>query len=68
MPTTLSGVNRCLEPSRWERNSTPSSRILRRELRLKTWKPPLSVRMAPGQEAKPCRTPCRATSPSPGRR
>ena len=34
--STFSGVKRWRDPSRWERNSTPSSRILRRELRLKT--------------------------------
>src|SRR5947209_7347153 len=38
-----SGVNRCEEPSRWERKVTPSSVILRSELREKTWNPPESV-------------------------
>ena len=36
-------------PSMWEANFTPSSVILRREDREKTWNPPLSVRMGLGQ-------------------
>ena len=36
----LSGLKKCDEPSRCERNGTPSSVTLRRSLRLKTWKPP----------------------------
>ena len=42
-----SGVRRCSEPSRCERNVTPSSSMVRRSRRLNTWKPPESVRIAP---------------------
>ena len=41
----LSGEKKCDEPSRCERNATPSSVTFRRSLRLNTWKPPESVRI-----------------------
>ncbi len=44
-----SGVQKCFEPSRIERNSTPSSESLRVSARLKIWKPPESVRMGRSQ-------------------
>ena len=40
---TLSGVNKCLLPSKCEWNATPSSVIFLNELKLNTWNPPLSV-------------------------
>ncbi len=55
--TVDSGVNRCASPFRCERNRTPSSVTLRRSLRLNTWKPPESVRMARGQDMNRCRPP-----------
>jgi hypothetical protein len=68
MLMTFSGEKKCLLPSWWERNSTPSSESLRMSFRLKTWKPPLSVRMGLFQLAKRCRPPLRASRSSPGRR
>ena len=62
-----SGVSRCSVPSRCERNVAPSSSIVRRSRRLKTWKPPESVRIAPGQAMKRCRPPSSLTRSAPGR-
>src|SRR6266567_8646443 len=53
----LSGLKKCDEPSRWERKVTPSSLILRRSFRLKTWNPPESVKIACGHDMKPCSPP-----------
>ena len=56
------------EPSTGERKRTPCSSILRSLARLKTWKPPESVRMGRRQPMKPCRPSwCRATVSAPGR-
>ena len=46
----FSGVRKCSEPSRCERNTAPSSVTLRSSAKLNTWKPPESVRIAPGQD------------------
>ena len=54
--TVDSGVNVCDEPSRWDWKTTPCSEILRRPLRLNTWKPPESVRMAFGHDMKRCKS------------
>ena len=61
------GPRKTREPSMWELNSTPSSRILRRCPREKTWKPPLSVRIGPSQPMKRCKPPQAATMSLPGR-
>ena len=45
--TTDSGVNMCASPFKCDRNNTPASVTLRSPLRLNTWKPPESVRIAP---------------------
>ncbi len=58
----------CSEPSRCERNRTPSSVTLRNSERLKTWKPPESVRIACGQDMNLCRPPSLRTASCPGRR
>jgi hypothetical protein len=42
---TSRGPRKSFEPSRCDWNATPSSRTSRSFARLKTWKPPLSVRM-----------------------
>ena len=55
--TVDAGVNLCVSPLRCDWKVTPSSVILRRPERLKTWKPPESVRMAPGQDMKRCNPP-----------
>ena len=65
---TFSGVNMCLEPSMCERNSTPSSRILRMPDKEKTWKPPLSVSMGRSKPLNLCKPPARSMISSPGRR
>ena len=64
----FSGVKKWRLPSRWERNSTPDSKIRRRRARLKTWKPPLSVSMGPAQRLKAWRPPTSAIHSAPGRR
>ena len=64
----LSGVSSCSLPSRCDRKRTPSSPMTRRAARLKTWYPPLSVRIGPDHPMKRCRPPRRAMSSSPGRR
>ena len=46
---------------------TPSSEIFLEELRLKTWKPPESVRMGRSQPIKRCSPPCFWITSSPGR-
>src|SRR6266536_268145 len=77
-----SGERKCLVPSRWLRNSTPSSAIFTRPSlppfpsssprdaspRLKTWKPPESVRSAPPHAMNRCSPPRRRTRSWPGRR
>ena len=61
--TVEAGVNLCVSPLRCDWKVTPSSVILRRPERLKTWKPPESVRIAPGQDMKRCSPPsCRISS------
>jgi hypothetical protein len=62
-----SGPSSITEPSISFLKRTPSSRIslFGRE---KTWKPPLSVRIGPGQPMKSWRPPSLATVDSPGRR
>ena len=47
-----SGERNFFEPSMCERKVTPSSVIFRKSPRLNTWKPPLSVRIAPSQFMK----------------
>src|SRR5438445_172291 len=49
------------------RNSTPSSLSLRSLARLKTWKPPESVRIARCQPMKRCKPPRSRTTSGPGR-
>ena len=46
----------------------PSSRISRSFARLKTWKPPLSVRIGPSHPMNRCSPPRSRMSPLPGRR
>ena len=53
----LSGVNMCDDPSRCERNATPSSVTLRSSLRLNTWNPPESVRIGLSHAMKRCTPP-----------
>jgi len=64
----LSGLKKCDEPSRCERKVTPSSVTLRNSFRLKTWKPPESVRIARGHAMKPCKPPNWRTISTPGRK
>ena len=63
-----SGVNRCVEPSRWLRNVTPSSSTTRRSPSETTWNPPESVRIGRSQSMNACRPPSRAIRSCPGRR
>ena len=49
---TSLGPRKSLAPSRWDWKETPSSRISRSFDRLKTWNPPLSVRMGRSQPMK----------------
>ncbi len=63
----ISGLRNTGSPFTGERNRTPSSVSLRSSARLKTWKPPESVRIGPGQCMKPCRPPCARTTSVPGR-
>ncbi|KAF5045224.1 hypothetical protein DSECCO2_483540 [anaerobic digester metagenome] len=67
MEMAFSGEKKCLDPSRCEEKATPSSVSLRRPERLKTWKPPESVRMGRSQFMNLCRPPRRAIISSPGR-
>ncbi len=67
MRIASSGESSRFDPSRCERNSTPWSVTLRSGERLITWKPPLSVRIAPGQPISRCRPPMAATVSTPGR-
>ncbi|CPL69059.1 Uncharacterised protein [Bordetella pertussis] len=62
-----SGVRNRRAPSMGEANFTPSSVILRMPCRLKTWKPPESVRMGLSHCMKPCRPPCFSMMAVPGR-
>jgi hypothetical protein len=68
MSITFSGVNRCLLPSMWLLNFTPSSVILRMSLSECTWKPPLSVRMGRSQPLNRCKPPACSSTSVPGRR
>ena len=68
MRITLSGVNTRREPSRWLRNSTPSSRMVRSVSSENTWKPPESVRIGRSHCMNACSPPMARTSSSPGRR
>ena len=56
-----------MRPSTWLLNVTPSSVIWLMSASEKTWNPPLSVRIGPGQPMKRCRSPRSATTFSPGR-
>ena len=62
-----SGVSMCFEPSICERNSTPFSLIFLRSESDIAWKPPLSVRIGPGQFMNLWRPPKLATRSAPGR-
>ena len=68
MAIARSGVRRIGVPSRCEAKVTPSSSTVRSRPRLKTWKPPESVRIGPSQAMKACRPPRRAIRSSPGRK
>ena len=63
----ISGVRKSRSPLTGEAKVTPSSATLRSAPRLKTWKPPESVRIGRGQPMNPCRPPCAATTSVPGR-
>ena len=63
----ISEVELRVSPSTGEANVTPSSCTLRNGPRLKTWKPPESVRIGRGQAMNRCRPPCAATTSTPGR-
>ena len=63
-----SGVKRCLDPSWWLRNVTPSSSIALRSPSETTWKPPESVRIGRSQPMKRWRPPSRSIRSWPGRR
>jgi hypothetical protein len=63
----ISGLRNTGLPSTGDWNFTPSSVILRSSPRLKTWKPPESVRMGLSQCMKPCRSPSRRMISVPGR-
>ena len=63
-----SGVSRWVEPSRCDVKVTPSSSTRRRSARLKTWKPPESVRIGPSQAMNRCSPPRRAIRSAVGRR
>ncbi len=63
----VSGPMNILLPSRWLRNCTPSSLILRRLAREKTWNPPESVRIGRSQDMNLCRPPASRMRSSPGR-
>ncbi len=65
--TAFSGERKCRAPSRCDWNSTPSSLIFLRRARLKTWKPPLSVRMGRCQFMKRWSPPSSLMSSWPGR-
>ena len=62
-----SGVSRWLEPSRWLAKVTPSSSTRPRWARLKTWKPPESVRIGPSQPMNRWSPPSVAMRSWPGR-
>ena len=51
------GVKRCVEPSMWLRNVTPSSSTIRRSPSDTTWYPPESVRIGRSQAMKRCSPP-----------
>src|SRR5262245_49789885 len=59
---------KCVDPSRCDWKLTPSSVILQSLARLKIWKPPLSVKMAPGHPVKRCSPPISSTTLYPGRK
>ncbi len=62
-----SGVRSIRSPLIGDANFAPSSVIFRIAPRLKTWKPPESVRIGPFQPMKPCRPPCFPITSVPGR-
>ncbi len=62
-----SGVSATIAPSRWERNVTPSSSILRSSPSDITWKPPESVKIGCGQLMNLCSPPSSAMRSAPGR-
>ena len=62
-----SGDSAWREPSRWLWKVTASSVTLEIFESDMTWKPPLSVRIAPGQPMNSCRPPIRRTVSTPGR-
>ncbi len=68
MPMASSGVRRCGLPSMWDAKVTPCSSMRARCRRLKTWNPPLSVRIGWGQAAIRWRPPRARTTSIPGRR
>ena len=55
----FSGLMKIFRPSMWEAKVTPSSWILRREAREKTWNPPESVRMGLSHPINLCSPPSR---------
>ena len=61
-----SGVRRSLSPLMGDENVTPSSSSLRSAPRLKTWKPPESVRIGRSQPMKRCSPPNFSITASPG--
>ena len=65
---TDSGVNLWRLPSSRLWNSTPSTVMWRKSLRLQTWNPPLSVSMGPFQPMNFCTPPASAMSLVPGRK
>ena len=62
-----SGVSIIFSPFTGELKRTPSSVILRVFPKLKTWKPPESVKMGLSQFIKPCKPPCCSIMSVPGR-
>jgi hypothetical protein len=62
-----SGVRKSRSPFTGEAKWTPSSVTLRSVSRLKTWKPPESVRIGARQFMNRCRPPCLAITSRPGR-
>jgi hypothetical protein len=62
-----SGVRNMRSPFTGDWKATPSSLILRKAPRLKTWKPPESVRIGRVQPMKRCSPPCARITSSPGR-
>jgi hypothetical protein len=63
----ISGLRNTGSPFTGERKRTPCSVSLRSSARLKTWKPPESVRIGPAQCMKPCSPPWARITSVPGR-